>query len=553
MAEAMIPLEMRPKLNNDQMGEKIGSANCPNLISMDSPVRIKRKKSSNNVVIAIPAEIKRHKMTHITEGHEVRRIIEAISTAISRGDRLSAIGAACASFNHNIVSIHDDEIQNHCADSVLCKHISFLLLKEQHNPAKKQLEADELEKWGSNADYQYRRAQFDESDEEIGYACSALEMVYRASAPTLSNSFEKLGPELLDLLIAIIYRKTSNRPGSCTQKKTSSANLYDSSVKKATKIMCHLARVGSAVEPMAHHPGILRVLKDIIESRDDNNQAKVFEKSIVNYEACINSLWILGNLACAPGNMSHIMSYPGLQDCLLNVIILADASNPDRVNSPEFTKRIAIAGQAVRVFLNLSWTDENKRQLSNNQGLKTEIIKLISFHNRFPSKKINHLVLSARRHAIGMLRNIAGESSTATKLLLCQENSALILQVLRNIIASCNDETNIKGGWIEEDTVIKERAIATIYNLISKETIDTIARSDGILKSILKLSSSAEEKQGDISKLIDKTLTNIKETMTSDMDCYGLIMGPAVKKESNEPLSNVQNIESDNLIQFASI
>ena len=46
--------------------------------------------------------------------------------------------------------------------------------------------------------------------EEVGHACSALEMVCRCNATTLSESFNKFGCDLLEVLVFILkdfYRK----------------------------------------------------------------------------------------------------------------------------------------------------------------------------------------------------------------------------------------------------------------------------------------------------------------------------------------------------------
>lgn len=76
MAEAMIPPEMRPKILSAQEEKNLELKSSLNLISVDSPERMKRKRSSNNVVIAIPAEIKRYKISQLCDAQTVRRIIE---------------------------------------------------------------------------------------------------------------------------------------------------------------------------------------------------------------------------------------------------------------------------------------------------------------------------------------------------------------------------------------------------------------------------------------------------------------------------------------------
>ena len=81
MAEAMIPPEMRSSTNLQQE-KPIELKSSLNLIS-DSPKRLKRKKSNNNVVIAISAEIKRHKMAQLCDGRKVKLIVDGKKSVVN--------------------------------------------------------------------------------------------------------------------------------------------------------------------------------------------------------------------------------------------------------------------------------------------------------------------------------------------------------------------------------------------------------------------------------------------------------------------------------------
>ena len=505
--------------------------------------------------------------------------------ALNRRDRLSAIGAACATFNHDISSIHDDEIQNHFADVILSKHLSFLLLQEQHNPDRNKLKEEEFKKYECGSHQNYPRSQFEESDEEIGYTCSALEMVFRGSASVLAKSFEKNGPELLDLLLAVIYRRIVHKPFiaesglkeastisfsgwfkqemsrenilkssdlNLIEQSNTPANFADMSIQKATKIMCHLARVGSIVEPMAHHPGILRVLKDIIDSCNQNSLDQSTRLPNTAYESCINCLWILGNLACAPGNMDHMMSYPGLSKTLLNVINSCTVSHDQHVMSPSLVKSIASAGQAIRIFLNLSWTNTNKILMCQNHEIIDEITKVVSILNHGQSKKVNSLISTAKQHAIGALRNMAGTTSKNEKLLLCQYNNGLVLRALNEIITRKLQSEETSEVW-KDDLVMKERAIATIFNLICAATVNIIASDADLFTPLCDLSKHSENDSGDIPKLLEKTLSKMKENVTPDMDCYESISGLSEKQHLNTDSLTTDAKQLNKFIHYASM
>jgi len=524
----------------------------------------------------------------------------AISTAISRRDRRSAIGAACASFHHDITSVHDEEIQDHYADSVLCKHIAFLVCQASPpHPSSSSIPNSDIDDSSKEED-------------ELGYACSALEMVCRASAPVLSKSFDKLGPELLDILLSVLSlnsnsNSNSNNPNTNTNQRRSSCMA----IQKVTKILCHYARVGSTVEVIAHHPGILKVLKDILETRQESNThtpyppaspaPSSFDKSMIDDASYINALWMLGNLACAPPNMSTILQYPGLEECLLQVILSADVtslpnSNPSSssssLSSPsKITQRLASAGQAIRIFLNLSWTDDHKTIFASNSKLLHVLLQIVSLRPISPSKRIHHLMLVARQHAIGTLRNIAAVPSPDIKLRLCQEcaennhnqndnkddkdskRGTGILSSIYSIITSPHEDTSLlptitHHGKPPDHILIKERAIATLYNLICPTTVQLILQyphpPNDFYSAILDASIDPEQhREGDLKTLLETTLRSLRESVTSDMSCYDRIWQHSSPSNlnSNSHLTsnslpsdtNDGTIESDDLIQFTSI
>jgi hypothetical protein len=55
-----------------------------------------------------------------------KQVVDAISTCISQHERLEAIDKARDTFDHDIQSVHDDEMSTG-ADAVLAKHLTFLV------------------------------------------------------------------------------------------------------------------------------------------------------------------------------------------------------------------------------------------------------------------------------------------------------------------------------------------------------------------------------------------------------------------------------------------
>jgi len=532
-------------------------------------------------IIGIIPSNKRQKLAKPTI-ELIRNAVEGINKSISKSDRLSAIGAACATFDHDYSSTHDDEVRTFNADSALLKHLTLLLYK------KSRIEENNAPQSNNN------NTDDDDDDistlkEEVGYTLSALEMVCRCNATTLSESFNKFGYDLLDVLVFILkdfYRKDheeqerpieyerrdsvvswdlvgtehhANQSNSALNKLQQPIQYHsysgDFAVNKATKILCHIARVGSAIEPLAKHHGttdpdksIIQILKTIIDTvrKDDGS----------NYqEARLNTLWIIANLACAPENMVYMASYSGLLDTLLKVVVrcgrcntssssnnnnsgsttgllddddidddaLAESfgySNNNTNGSRYRTRCVAARGQAVRAFLNLSWAEENKLIFSNMKHLLTSLIDIIITSSDPPKSSTALSVLkSTKRHAAGTLRNIAAVQNTNQKLYLCTFDNNILLQSLLDALS--NKEQNAI------DDSVRERIFATFYNLCCDETIQIFKSYPNLLQIFQDAASATNTQQvhqdgigsttaSDIRELAERTLKFIHDNNNND-------------------------------------
>lgn len=98
------------------------------------------------------------------------RFCIGINRAVSTQERVSAIHEAKKKFDHNIMSIHDLEIEGGAANA-LCLQLGYALNKKIGNV------------------------------EIMKDICHAIEHVYRCSDNSLTGSFELLGKELMPLLM----------------------------------------------------------------------------------------------------------------------------------------------------------------------------------------------------------------------------------------------------------------------------------------------------------------------------------------------------------------
>jgi len=448
------------------------------------------KWSSSNLL-----SFKRQKLGRPTS-ELIRSAVEGISRAVSHPQRLSAIGTACATFDHDFSSAHDEEVRIFGADAVLLKHLSFILSKK--NSVK---EEDLLQ-----------------LKEEVGYTCSVLEMICRCNATTLCESVSNFGNELVEMLLMVISdfkeEKIQRRDSVVswgdlvgTESHTSLTRLNhshygdDFSVNKATKMLCHIARVGSAIEFLAKHDGVLSTLKCVIET--------VNKEDGQNYhEARLNCLFVIANLACAPENMIYIVRFPGLVDTLLHVVVNFGKCHGDFDDEPFSSKEtryrtrcIAARGQAVRAFLNLSWEEENKLLFSSNKELLKGLLQLSTQQEETKTAATLAVLKTTRIHAAGTLRNIAAVSNHEQKLFLCQyDQSALITKNLQ----SCNDES------------IRERIFALFYNLCCEKTKDILSfHLSQVLQENISDTSNIKELAQRIHKFID-TESNTCDKRISD-------------------------------------
>lgn len=103
------------------------------------------------------------------------------STITPRESRLLAIRTALDEFDHNDQLLHEEELDLR-ADHILLQKLTFAL-------------------------------SIDPRSDEVGYICSALEAVYRASRERLAESFHEISDALLPMFVEMIRPPRSSRKG----------------------------------------------------------------------------------------------------------------------------------------------------------------------------------------------------------------------------------------------------------------------------------------------------------------------------------------------------
>jgi hypothetical protein len=285
------------------------------------------KADGRTVVIQEPP--KRRK---ISMPYTPREIVGALNSSMSMEERLGSIYKAISAFDHDDKDVHDLEIDAG-ADIALVKMLAFLEFKTgfRRPPIKANMEA---------------------ITKEISLTCQALEMVYRASSEAVERSFNKVGTDLMQIVVILIDEEVKRRiqqfatanesPASAvsvplqstTGRADSPSELEDVvgqrsvtpppynnawgvgdwdrdvMLRKASKILGHFARVGRVTYPIAHFPGFLGSIFNLINMRPYD---------AVPWEARLSCLWTIANLACNTDNMMMMICTPTLVNSLVNV------------------------------------------------------------------------------------------------------------------------------------------------------------------------------------------------------------------------------------------
>jgi hypothetical protein len=441
-------------------------------------------------------------------------------------ERLDAIQMAISAFDHTDQHLHDAEIEAG-ADIALVKMLVFLEFKTgfRRKPIKANLEA---------------------ITREISLTLQALEMVYRASPEAVLTSFKRVGTDLLHILVILVDEEVMTRvrafsphvspeSGSASSSIENSATQADRPEKdpkdyaqinrpvtpppygnawgvgnwdrdfmlrKASKILGHFARVGEATKAIAHFPGLLGSILNLINMRPYD---------AVPWEARLSCLWTIANLACCKDNMVLMMCTPGLMNALVNVgFRQAEPSDPLE-RTMEILRARSIASRAI---YNLSWPLENKIPMAANIAL-VRVLCQLAIQRKPPyanSNTMQDIMVQTRRHAIGAIRNMAA-APRRSKIGLCEYNNGKLLDVLTDAALNDADE-------------VLELSLAAIHNLAIHDTAENIVERPALVMALKNQLLAEEEARAEgqtedgTRSHASATLLVLERSITSGMSQY---------------------------------
>jgi len=399
------------------------------------------------------------KRRRITGKSSAVDIVDSLNLAMSKAERLTALKNAIETFDHNNRDLHDTEIDEG-ADIALVKTLVFLEFKAS---------------FGRKSICCYTEA----INREISSVLKCLECIYRASSDAVGKSFNRVGNDLLQILVTLIDEEKNDRLKMSTssisddsRSKSARTNVdrttegkddrlnegYEGSkcirnliIRKATKIIGHFARVGKATRPMARFPGFLGTILDLCNVRP---------YTMIPFEARLSCLWTIANLACNADNMTMMIDTPNLIDSLI-------AITNRRPNSSETIESImeTLRAQSItsRALLNLSWSLENKVLMSKNPALVQALCRL-ALGRQAPyknSKTMQNILVQTRRHSLASLRNICA-APKCSKIALCNYNHGKVLDTLTDVILNETDQSVLNFSFY------------AIHNLTICETAEVI-------------------------------------------------------------------------------
>lgn len=462
-------------------------------------------------------------------------------------ERLGSIYNAISAFDHDDKELHNREIQAG-ADIALVKMLAFLEFKTGFRRPPIKVNLDAITK-------------------EISLTCQALEMVYRASSESVEVSFNRVGTDLMQIIVILIDEEVKARMQKFTQDSSpasaASAPLpstgfssddqkdgdeeeggqrsvtpppyenawgvgdwdRDLMLRKASKILGHFARVGQATRDIAHFPGLLGSILNLINMRPYD---------AVPWEARLSCLWTIANLACNTDNMMMMICCPGLVNSLVNVGFRQVEPMEPIERTMEVLRARSIASRAI---LNLSWPPENKILLSENPALVSMLSQLAV--KRSPpysrSKTMQDILAQTRRYAVSGLRNLAA-APRRSKIALCEHGNGRLLDTLTDVALN------------EDNEAIVELAFAAIHNLAIHDTAEIMVGKPDLVLALKNhlLSEGPEDESTKPKSHASSTLLVLERSITPEMPSYDNLRELLDAVNPTDTMADLSSSKSDN-------
>eukprot|EP00980_Cylindrotheca_fusiformis_P023529 scaffold10571_cov154-Cylindrotheca_fusiformis.AAC.7 len=501
MAEAMLDENYKSSFCNRHDEDERGKRHALQIQEIPQ-----ENHGDKRVAIRIPP--KRRKVTSCLAP---KAIVEALNNSVTRQERLAAIDIALSSFDHQNQKLHDTEIEEN-SDIALVRMLVFLEFK-------------------TNFRRPPIRADMAAITTEICMTCEALEMVYRASSEAVGKSFERVGVDLLQILVILIDEEVKARfelplmttPAEALQNQShpkiscesDSRSVTPTSgsetagipsllpgyqqddrnilLKNATKILGHYARVITATKTIAHFPGLLGSTLNLIN----------MPQRTIPWESRLSCMWTIANLACDVENMSLMMVCPGLVNSLVSVGFQPMESSSTLERTMEVLRARSIA---TRALLNLSWPDGHKILLSEDVQL-VKLLCYLAVERNAPfrnSRTVQDVMAQTRRNSLGALRNLAA-APRRYKIRICSYDDGNILDVLADAALKDSDHRVI------------DLAYATIHNLAIHDNACPMADRAPV---VLALENALQSEDKSIRSHASAIRLVLERSITSDMPSY---------------------------------
>ena len=457
-----------------------------------------------------------------------------IGTSATGSERLDILSRAKDFVDHTYAAGHDNEIAEG-VDVVLVKQLVLLVFKlsrchnnnSQQNPSYPQLLAPEEDTLPSLID-------------EVCSALEALEMVYRANDSGVSDSFRKIGPDLLHVLVTVIDEELNRRVVCDTKNKATTISMdsvlaIEKDSKHAFKPIQKDEAVADTQQDDDENANTTRsVQKGFANEGEDDEDAKSVG-STPELQRPITPLYIkagspegnflilkatkiIGNLARVGNATQTLAFFPGLLSCLLNLInyqpydaipwearlsalwILGNlACNPE--NMLMMTCTPGLVRSLVRVGCRALHADdpmEVTMEVLRSRALSSRALLNLSWkpENKIPLSENFALVELLTQLAVHRKAPAMNNSRTIKSILL--QTRCHAVGALRNLAAAPR-RTKIhlceyKNGHVldaltdvclnEPDTGIQNRAFAAIHNLAVHDTAERMVERPALVLAL---------------------------------------------------------------------
>jgi hypothetical protein len=309
------------------------------------------------------------------------------------------------------------------------------------------------------------------SEDEIRMICAALEMVFRGSAKSVQNAYDKLNNTLLPKLVRLLETLENG------QHKHA-----DITILNISKIILYLSRCADLRVPLCRTQGLLEALLSPNHSTPDVR---------------VTRLRVLGNFAHSDENKIILYEHPGVLEFLLRVA---------------HTDGLEVARQnAGAALMDLASAPSNQLSMASNDRILGTLVKMI----------LTEQAAQTREYVITALQNLA--FCKVNRLRLVEFKSGIVLEALKKAVSS------------DPDAKSRRRAAGALTNLACEETALAMGNHKGLLDALAICSTTDEtsEVQTRASLALTKIATHVTLSMPCHDAVLDALVVASLSKSDN--------------------